>query len=72
MSAVESAAIAYLLIGSTGSDLMLHRDNAAIEVLRDRGLIDGDCRLTELGRTRARLIKEFTAHLDIACCRARS
>ncbi|MCB9852781.1 MAG: hypothetical protein H6819_06770 [Phycisphaerales bacterium] len=72
MSAVESAAIAYLLIGSTGSDLSQHRYNASIEVLRDRGLIDGDSRLTEHGRRRARLIKDFVEHLDLACRRDRS
>lgn len=71
MSAVEAAAIAYLLIGSTGTDLSRHRDNASVELLRDRALIDGDCRLTEFGRARARLLKDFAAHLDSAVDDAR-
>jgi hypothetical protein len=66
MSAVNTIAIAYLLVASTGNDVSQFGDTASMELLRDRGLMDSDHKITDLGRRVARMHKELDGVVENA------
>jgi len=66
MSAVNALAIAYLIVASTGLDVSAYGDTASMELLRDRGLMTSDHKITELGRTVARMHKQLDSVIENA------
>lgn len=66
MNAIDTAGLAYLLMASTGHDLSRYANDVSVEHLRDLGLIDAACKLTDAGREETRLVKDFVSHVRAA------